>query len=216
MKQYELVIFDWDGTLMDSIGKIVNCMQQTALTLNVSMPSEQAVRDIIGLSMNEALNVLHPDGSSDVHGEMIEVYRQQYLKLNTTPSPLFDGVESLLTELNQIGYQIAVATGKARAGLNRVLGETGLDSHFIASRTADEAQSKPNPEMILQLLHELNVAPGKAVMIGDSVHDLNMANNAGIDAIGVDYGAHGIEQLQQANPKVIISSPLELLQHLGH
>ncbi|WP_299789186.1 HAD family hydrolase [uncultured Shewanella sp.] len=214
MKQYELVIFDWDGTLMDSIGKIVNCMQQTAVTLNVSMPSESAIRDIIGLSMSEALNVLHPDASSDFHGEMIEVYRQQYLQLNKTPSPLFDGVESLLAQLNQIGYQIAVATGKARAGLNRVLGETGLNTHFVASRCADEAQSKPNPEMIFQLLNELNISPDKAVMVGDSVHDLNMANNAGIDAIGVNYGAHGIEQLQQAKPKVIVSSPLELLDHL--
>ncbi|MPY26291.1 HAD-IA family hydrolase [Shewanella psychropiezotolerans] len=214
MKQYELVIFDWDGTLMDSVGKIVACMQESALTLNMLMPTEQAVRDIIGLSMDEALSILHPDASALLQGEMKEVYRQQYLQLNQTPSPLFDGVEDLLTTLNGRGYKLAVATGKARAGLNRVLIATELGGYFVASRCADEAASKPSPEMILQLLNELDVSPDKAVMIGDSIHDLNMANNAGIHAIGVDYGAHDKDKLSQAKPKVVISSPMELLEHL--
>ena len=215
MKQYELVIFDWDGTLMDSVGKIVACMQQSALTLNMAMPTEQAVRDIIGLSMDEALTMLYPDGSAELQVKMKEVYRQQYLELNQTPSPLFDGVEDLLTTLNGLGYKLAVATGKARAGLDRVLTATELGEYFVASRCADEAASKPSPEMLLQLLNELDVSPDKAVMIGDSIHDLNMANNAGIDAIGVDYGAHDKDKLSQANPKVVISSPLELLKHLN-
>lgn len=216
MMHYELVIFDWDGTLMDSVGKIVACMQQTARVLELPVPSEMAVRDIIGLSMGEALSMLHPDGDDSVYSQMKDMYRQQYLELNDTPSPLFEGVESLVQQLNVSGYQLAVATGKARAGLNRVLNETGLGVHFVASRCADEAISKPNPGMILQLLAELNVAPDKAVMIGDSVHDLNMANNAGIDAIGVSYGAHDADKLRSANPKAIINSPLELLSYLGH
>ena len=214
MKQYELVIFDWDGTLMDSVGKIVACMQESALSLNMAMPTEQAVRDIIGLSMDEALSILHTDASAELQGEMKEAYRQQYLQLNQTPSPLFDGVEDLLTSLNGRGYKLAVATGKARAGLNRVLTATELGGYFVASRCADEAASKPSPEMILQLLNELDVSPDKAVMIGDSIHDLNMANNAGIHAIGVDYGAHDKAKLSQANPKAVISSPMELLEHL--
>jgi phosphoglycolate phosphatase len=214
MKHYELVIFDWDGTLMDSVGKIVACMQQTAKALGIPVPSEIAVRDIIGLSMHEALSTLYPDGNDTVYGQMMDMYRQQYLELNDTPSPLFEGVESLIQQLNVSGYQLAVATGKARAGLNRVLNETGLGVHFVASRCADEAMSKPNPEMILQLLTELNIAPEKAVMIGDSIHDLNMANNAGIDAVGVSYGAHGEDKLRRANPKAIINSPLELLGYL--
>ncbi|MBW8183873.1 HAD-IIIA family hydrolase [Shewanella nanhaiensis] len=216
MKQYELVIFDWDGTLMDSVGKIVACMQQTAKVLEFPTPSEVAVRNIIGLSMQEALNTLYPDGNESVYRQMIQVYRQQYLELDTTPSPLFDGAELLLKQLNQIGYQLAVATGKARVGLDRVLNETGLGQQFIASRCADEAVSKPHPEMINQLLNQLNVKPAKALMIGDSVHDINMANNAGIDAVGVNYGAHGESQLLTSNPKSIISSPLELLGFLGH
>lgn len=215
MKQYELVIFDWDGTLMDSVGKIVACMQQSALTLDMSIPTEQAVRDIIGLSMDEALTMLYPDGSAELQAKMKEVYRQQYLELNQTPSPLFDGVEDLLTALNGLGYKLAVATGKARAGLNRVLTATELGGYFVASRCADEAASKPSPEMLLQLLTELDVSPDKAVMIGDSIHDLNMANNAGIDAIGVDYGAHDKNKLSQAKPKAVISSPIELLKHLN-
>ncbi|MEC4724868.1 HAD-IIIA family hydrolase [Shewanella sp. D64] len=216
MMHYELVIFDWDGTLMDSVGKIVACMQQTARVLELPVPLEMAVRDIIGLSMGEALSILHPDGDDSVYSLMKDMYRQQYLELNDTPSPLFEGAESLVQQLNVSGYQLAVATGKARAGLNRVLNETGLGVHFVASRCADEAMSKPNPGMILQLLAELNVAPDKAVMIGDSVHDLNMANNAGIDAIGVSYGAHDADKLRSANPKAIINSPLELLSYLGH
>lgn len=216
MKQYELVIFDWDGTLMDSVGKIVASMQQTARALELPVPSELAVRDIIGLSMHEALSTLHPDGDDRVYSLMMDMYRQQYLELNDTPSPLFEGAELLVQQLNDIGYQLAVATGKARAGLTRVLNETGLGAHFVASRCADEAMSKPNPEMILQLLSELNIAPEKAIMIGDSVHDMNMANNAGIDAIGVSYGAHAEDKLRSTNPKAIINSPLALLSYLGH
>ncbi len=214
MKQYELVIFDWDGTLMDSVGKIVACLQESARILELPVPSETAVRDIIGLSMGEALSTLLPAGDDNVYNQMKDMYRKQYLELNDTASPLFEGVETLVQQLNDSGYQLAVATGKARAGLKRVLSETGLGVHFVASRCADEAMSKPNPEMILQLLAELNIAPDKAVMIGDSIHDLNMANNAGIDAIGVSYGAHGEEKLRGANPKAVIHSPLDLLSYL--
>ncbi|QYK00131.1 HAD family hydrolase [Shewanella psychrotolerans] len=211
MKRYELVIFDWDGTLMDSVGKIVACMQQTATQLNMLVPTEAAIRDIIGLSMNEALNVLHPAASAQTREEMISVYRQQYLQLNKTPSPVFDGAEELLLALKSSGHSLAVATGKARAGLDRVLTETGFATHFQASRCADEAKSKPHPQMLNELLQQLNVAPQKALMVGDSIHDLNMANNAGIDAIGVSYGAHRSDKLSQANPIAIVSSPLAML-----
>lgn len=215
MKQYELIIFDWDGTLMDSVGKIVACMTQSAHDLALEAPSEQAVRDIIGLSMDEALNMLFPLSSQAQQHQLKAAYREQYLELNQTPSPLFEGVEALLSQLNELGFKLAVATGKARAGLDRVLGVTDLSGQFVASRCADEASSKPSPEMILQLLNELDVDPAKAVMIGDSIHDLNMANNAGIDAIGVDYGAHSQDKLLQAKPKAVISSPIELLKHLN-
>ncbi len=211
MKRYELVIFDWDGTLMDSIGKIVSCMQQTATELSLSVPSETAIRDIIGLSMDEALNVLHPEACTMTREKMIAVYRQHYLQLNQTPSPVFFGVEELLTTLKESGHQLAVATGKARAGLNRVLNETGFMDYFHSSRCADEAKSKPDPQMLHELLAQLNIAPERAVMVGDSIHDLNMANNAGVDAIGVSYGAHNETTLQQANPIAVVDSPLAML-----
>ncbi|QLE85209.1 HAD-IA family hydrolase [Shewanella sp. Scap07] len=211
MKQYDLVIFDWDGTLMDSVGKIVACMQQTARTLDVIEPSEQAVRDIIGLSMQEALNVLHPHADNELRQQMVDVYRQQYLSLNKMPSPLFSGAEQVLLQLKAADHQLAVATGKARAGLDRVLSATGLGQHFVASRCADEAKSKPHPQMLQLLLLQLDVPAARAVMIGDSVHDMNMAHSAGIDAIGVSYGAHSRDKLATVAPKAIVDAPMQLL-----
>ena len=211
MKSYELVIFDWDGTLMDSVSKIVTCMQQMAGSLSMNVPSEQAVRDIIGLSMDEALKTLYPLLEQADFVPMIASYKDHYLTLNTTPSPLFDGSEKLLTELAARNYRMAVATGKGRNGLNRVLAETGLGHHFESSRCADESKSKPNPDMLHELLEQLKVTPERAVMVGDSLHDLNMANNAGIDSVGVSYGAHSAEKLITAKPKAIITEPLGLL-----
>ncbi|WOT06561.1 HAD family hydrolase [Shewanella youngdeokensis] len=215
MKPYELVIFDWDGTLMDSVSKIVNCMQQMASSLSLTIPTEKAVRDIIGLSMNEALSVLYPR-LSPVHFEsMLASYKQHYLSLNSTPSPLFEGCESLLNELSARDYRMAVATGKGRSGLNRVLSESGLGHHFESTRCADESKSKPHPDMLHALLDELKVKPAHALMVGDSIHDLNMANNAGIDSVGVSYGAHSHERLIEAKPKAIIHAPLQLLDVLS-
>jgi phosphoglycolate phosphatase len=215
MKSYELVIFDWDGTLMDSVSKIVTCMQQMAGSLSLVKPSENAIRDIIGLSMDEALKTLYPMLEQANFEPMIASYKDHYLTLNTTPSPLFAGSETLLQELATRNYRMAVATGKGRNGLNRVLAETGLGHHFESSRCADESKSKPNPDMLYELLKELNVAPERAVMVGDSLHDLNMANNAGIDAVGVSYGAHSHDKLIAAKPKAIIDAPLQLLSVLS-
>lgn len=214
MKAYELLIFDWDGTLMDSIGKIVRCMENTAKAMALPIPSEQAVRDIIGLSMTEALQCLYPAGSVDEYQALREEYKQQFLLLDTTPTPLFSETPALLLQLRSEKYLLAVATGKARAGLERVLRETGLGDFFHASRSADDARSKPHPDMLQQLLVELKIAPERAFMVGDSVHDLNMAAGAGMDAIGVSYGAHSRERLHEAAPKAIIDSPLGLLHHL--
>lgn len=214
MKQYDLVIFDWDGTLMDSIGKIVTCMQATASELNMAAPCEQSVRDIIGLSMDKALHVLFPLGSPVIYQQMTTVYRKHYLELNTTPSPLFDDSLALLDSLKSQGYQLAVATGKARAGLDRVLLASELGHYFSASRCADESKSKPDPQMIFDILSELAVAPERALMVGDSIHDLNMATSAGIDAIGVSYGAHNRQRLMEASPVQVIDSPMSLLTYL--
>ncbi|ABK48792.1 HAD-superfamily hydrolase, subfamily IA, variant 1 [Shewanella sp. ANA-3] len=238
-RKYDLVIFDWDGTLMDSIGKIIVCIENMARVLALPVPSEVDIRNVIGLSMTQALQVLFPVGltsgqscigcassatqenaaqalvgTDDCYMKMRAEFKTQYLHLDTTPTPIFNQAPQLLESLSTAGYQLAVATGKARAGLVRVWEQSGLGHYFIASRCADEAQSKPHPEMILSLLQELGVQPERALMVGDSLLDLTMAANAGIDAVGVTYGAHNEAMLQQANPIGIIDSPEKLLLHL--
>lgn len=236
IKQYDLVIFDWDGTLMDSIGKIITCIENMARALQLPIPSESDIRDIIGLSMTEALRVLFPQGlnlsassvysqpqhpknafgqgEDDQYQQMRAEFKAQYLHLDATPTPLFAQAPLLIDELHTQGYQLAVATGKARAGLDRVFEQTGLGRYFVASRCADEVHSKPHPEMISSLLKELNIAPNRALMVGDSLLDLTMAANAGIDSVGVTYGAHSAEKLLQAGPIALIDSPAQLLQYL--
>ncbi|MDT3282879.1 HAD-IA family hydrolase [Shewanella sp. SP1S1-7] len=236
IKQYDLVIFDWDGTLMDSIGKIITCIENMARALQLPIPSESDIRDIIGLSMTEALRVLFPQGlnlsassvysqpqhpknafgqgKDDQYQQMRAEFKAQYLHLDATPTPLFAQAPLLIDELHTQGYQLAVATGKARAGLDRVFEQTGLGRYFVASRCADEVHSKPHPEMISSLLKELNIAPSRALMVGDSLLDLTMAANAGIDSVGVTYGAHSAETLLRAKPIALIDSPAQLLQYL--
>ncbi|MCL1089523.1 HAD-IA family hydrolase [Shewanella profunda] len=236
IKQYDLVIFDWDGTLMDSIGKIIVCIENMARALQLPTPTESEIRDVIGLSMTEALRALFPQGYNlsassaysqsqpsnnepnqgghDEYQQMRAEFKAQYLHLDTTPTPLFAQAPILIDDLHTQGYQLAVATGKARAGLDRVFEQTGLGRYFVASRCADEVRSKPHPEMISSLLKELNIAPNRALMVGDSLLDLTMAANAGIDSVGVTYGAHSAERLMRANPIALIDSPEQLLQYV--
>ncbi|MFB2732639.1 HAD-IA family hydrolase [Shewanella mangrovisoli] len=224
---------------MDSIGKIIVCIENMARALALPVPAETDIRNVIGLSMTQALQVLFPAGltsvpsrigsassatqenvaqalvgTDDCYIKMRAEFKTQYLHLDTTPTPIFNQAPQLLESLSIAGYQLAVATGKARAGLVRVWEQSSLGHYFIASRCADEAQSKPHPEMILSLLQELGVQPERALMVGDSLLDLTMAANAGIDTVGVTYGAHSGEMLQQANPIALIDSPEKLLLHL--
>lgn len=210
--KYDLVIFDWDGTLMDSIGAIVSCMQAAAHDLSIEVPSERAIRDLIGLSLPKILNILFTD-LVHLHEDIVSRYRHHFLSANTV-SPLFEGSELLLKQLFIHGYTLAIATGKGRPGLDRVLALSGMGHYFAASRCADEMKSKPDPMMIDSLLAHFNVPAHRAVMIGDSVHDLHMANNAGVAAIGVSYGANLVEQLQTANPLAIVDSVAELVHYL--
>ncbi|WP_285162776.1 HAD family hydrolase [Shewanella goraebulensis] len=211
--QYQLVIFDWDGTLMDSIGKIVDCMQCVASDLSLPVPTDQQVRDIIGLSILPAMENLFPN-NADQYDDLLEAYKNYYLNINVTPSPLFDGIETVLTEIQAAGHTLAIATGKRRAGLDRMLAETGLGQYFVATRSADEAESKPHPSMITSLLEELNIAPEQAVMVGDSKLDIAMANNAGVSSIAVTYGAHSLEELLSQNPTATANKPTDILQYL--
>lgn len=210
MQHYKLVIFDWDGTLMDSVGRIVSSMQAAAKTAGLPVPTAYNAKQIIGLSLPKAIEVLFEQRTAEQEQFLIEQYKHQYVELNTTPTPLFDNALNLLTRLRQTDKFLAVATGKGRAGLQRVWQATDTEQYFHTSRCADEAQSKPDPQMLLSLLEELNIEATQAVMIGDTSHDMEMARRAGVDRIGITLGVHDKEVLSQYQPKAIVDSLFEL------
>lgn len=210
-KAFDLVIFDWDGTLMDTVGKIVSCMQNVAQELMLPIPSEQQVRDVIGLSLPQIMPILFADNQN--HQQIIDCYRRHHLASELL-TPLFDGVELLIRNLFDAGYHLAIATGKGRQGLDNVLALTGLGDYFHATRCADDAQSKPHPEMLYSLLAHFDVTADRAIMIGDSIHDLAMANNAGMASIGVSYGAHNESRLNLLNPRAIVDQPCAIRDYL--
>jgi phosphoglycolate phosphatase len=214
MTKYKLVIFDWDGTLMDSISRIVSSMQAAAEHCQLTIPSAKSVKDIIGLSLPKALELLFPGASSSQITALVGQYQFQYVEGDITPAPLFEHALPLLKVLNENNRLVAVATGKGRQGLQRVLSATQTEQFFHASRCADEALSKPDPQMLLSLLTELNIAPEQAVMIGDASHDMKMAQAAGIDRIGITLGVHNRDVLSQYQPIAIVDSLAELQQIL--
>ncbi|GGK82307.1 HAD family hydrolase [Amphritea balenae] len=197
---YKLLIFDWDGTIIDSAARIISSMQQAARDLDQPELTDDAVRNIIGLGLPEAIRVLIPGVDEAVIPDMRERYGYYYLGADTTPTALFEGVESTLTNLKDKGYRLAVATGKSRRGMQRVFDETGLEHLFELSRCADETTSKPDPHMLYEILEQSGVDAKDAVMIGDTEFDLEMGVRAGMDTIAVSYGAHHIDRLKQFNP----------------
>ena len=210
MKRYKLIIFDWDGTLMDSIGRIVSSMQSAAAQLDLHTPSEQAVKNIIGLSLPIATEMLFPFCTDQQVEQLLKYYKAHYVNRDNTATPLFEGALSLLKQLKDKEHLLAVATGKGSDGLERVMAQTATKSFFNATRCADESESKPSPDMILQILEQLNINCQNAVMIGDTIHDMAMAKNASIDCIGVTMGAHSGEVLAEFDPIAIVDSLTEL------
>ncbi|MBL0543939.1 HAD-IA family hydrolase [Aeromonas jandaei] len=212
MQDIRLAIFDWDGTLMDSVGRIVACVQGAARDCELAVPAPPQIRQIIGLSLDVAMSRLFPlrnDSGTAIDERqitmLIDRYRHHYLH-DTTPSPLFAGVEELLHDWRSQGLQLAVATGKSRRGLDRVLDETGLRPLFVTSRGADEARSKPDPLMLEQILAELGLSPRQAVMIGDSVHDMAMAEAIAMPRIGVTWGVDSRDALSRYGPVAVVDS----------
>lgn len=199
MKRYELIVFDWDGTLMDSAGTIVHCVQAAARDLGLVPPSDARARHIIGLGLVDALRHALPDLSEDHYDELVERYRHHYLSRDHE-LVLFAGADAVVRGLASHGYRLGVATGKSRRGLDRALAQSGLGDCFHATRCADECHSKPHPQMLEELMEEFAVAPTATLMIGDTTHDLLMARNAGVDAVAVSYGAHRREELDAAGP----------------
>lgn len=204
MSEVKLVIFDWDGTVMDSVGRIVSSMRAAAVHVGVAVPSVAEVKQIIGLSIDPALAILFPQTDPLQRQQLFEYYRDQYVLHDTTPTPLFEGAEALLQQLANQNVLLAVATGKARKGLDRIFAETGLSPYFATSRCADEAQSKPHPDMLKQIIAELGVSADEAVMVGDTSHDLKMAQAIAMPRVGVSHGAHDAAVLRQYQPLAVI------------
>jgi phosphoglycolate phosphatase len=205
-RQYDLIVFDWDGTLMDSETKIVRCMQAAAADTGIADPGADAIRDIIGLGLGEAMQVLFPEQPAARRTELVDRYRQHFLEIDATDMPLFPGVAHGLMQLADQGYLLAIATGKARRGLNRVLDETGMRHLFASSRCADEAFSKPHPKMLEDILDETGVSHDRALMVGDTVYDMEMARSARVAGLGVSYGVHARERLLDSGALACLDS----------
>lgn len=208
---YKLLVFDWDGTLMDSQGEIVYCFQSAAKDLGLDIPSQDSIHNIIGIGMKQAVQSIFPSAQSDDDiQEIVDAYRKHYFHPDKVPSELFEGIFEMLVGLEQQGYYLAVATSKGRRGLDIALERTGLDKVFHTTRCIDEAQSKPHPQMLLDAIDIVGVDTNEALMIGDTEYDLQMANNAGVHSVGVMCGAHDKEQLHACSPRTILAHTNEL------
>ncbi len=212
--KYELVVFDWDGTLLDSAGAIVLAIQAACRDLDLPVPEDSRARHVIGLGLADAMRHAVPDLTADRYQAMVDRYRHHYLSGDHRLT-LFAGVPELLARLQADGHILAIATGKSRAGLDRALDHSGLRPLFQASRCADECHSKPHPQMLDELMAEFGMAAASTVMIGDTSHDLLMARNAGVDALAVTYGAHPHDHLREHEPAACLNSVLELDQWLS-
>ena len=213
-RRYDLIVFDWDGTLFDSTALIVRAIQAACRDLGAPVPSDEAAAHVIGLGLQDALQHAVPDLPVDLYPELGRRYRQHYFASHDQVT-LFAGVPELLAGLRERNHWLAVATGKNRHGLDEALRISGLADRFDATRTADETRSKPHPQMLQELMREFGTDPERTLMIGDTTHDLQLAANAGTDAVAVAYGAHPPEQLGDLRPLTIAHSVLELQDWLA-
>ena len=211
MEKLRVLIFDWDGTLVDSIQRIIEAMHMASEMCNVPRCTDQAVRDIIGLAMPQAYDVLYPDADdAELKQRFISTYSDQYIILEEVPSKFYPGVMDALDNYRSAGYQLAVATGKSRRGLHRVLSGHKMLDYFDITRCADETRSKPDPLMLHEILKHCAAKPQQAIMVGDSPFDLRMANNANVPGVAVSYGAQPLSVLNQENPVLAIERFSEL------
>lgn len=209
MNRFDLIVFDWDGTLMDSAATIVGAIQAACKDLDIEPPSDARARHIIGLGLNDALMSALPDLHPSRYPALAERYRHHYLA-GDSDLTMFVGIDPLLAGLTQAGHLLGVATGKSRKGLDRALAATGLGAYFRATRCVDECPSKPHPQMLHELMEEFAVPPERTLMIGDTTHDLKMAQNAGVAALAVAYGAHPRAELVAEQPLYCAGSVAEM------
>lgn len=208
-KSFELLVFDWDGTLLDSAGAIVAAIKAACRDLDLPEPSDERARHVIGLGLGEALRHAVPELPEHRYPQMVERYRHHYLSRDHELQ-LFEGAAGMIAELSDAGYLLTVATGKSRLGLDRALKTSGLGTYFQASRCANECFSKPHPQMLDELMQEFAVSPDRTLMIGDTTHDLQMAINAGVAGLAVSYGAHPASALDALEPLARLHSTEEL------
>ncbi len=207
-----IVIFDWDGTLCDSVEQIVSAMQAAADECRLPIPDASAVRHIIGLSLPNAMPILFPGQPPAVWDRMQQAYSRCYVAMDRGPARLHEGALETLERLRGSGFELAVATGKSRRGLDRVLHGLGLENYFESTRCADETLSKPDPLMLRQILAERGKTSELALMVGDSVYDLDMARQINMASVGVSFGVHSPQQLAQHQPRAVIDHLLDLCE----
>lgn len=208
--KYKAIVFDWDGTLMDSISKIVESMQTSAEHFGLPKPSYDEAKNVIGISLLPALQKLFSIDEEDEAKKLMVTYKEHFKNHQQTTSPLFEGAIELLNELTSRGHILAVATGKARQGLEHNLLHTNTGHLFTTSRTADDAQSKPSPDMLQQILVELNLQASEVLMVGDTTYDMAMARSIGMDRVAVSFGVHDHAALMTHEPLAVIDSLHEL------
>ena len=211
-QKIELIIFDWDGTLFDSVGQIVASLQYAAQLFEQPL-TDDAAKSIIGLGLPEVMQILFPQ-VPHLQQDILECYADHYVA-NSKGDAWFDGVAELLADLKQQGIKLAVATGKSRKGLDRVLTQTQSHDLFDITRAASETKSKPHPLMLEEILAEMQVSIDSAIMVGDTSYDLEMAQNLNMPRIGVSYGVHSIDTLQQYQPLAIVHNVQELHVYLN-
>jgi len=208
-KRYDLIVFDWDGTVMDSTAVISGSIQAACRDLELKVPDDETARHVIGLGLSQALRYAVPELPEAKYPQLVERYRYHFLAQDAN-IPLFAGAKETIAELHAAGYRLGVATGKSNAGLSRAMEVSSMKRYFHATRTADQTYSKPDPAMLFELMEELGVSAERTLMVGDTTHDLQMAHNAGVDAVAVGHGAHPPEQLHELNPLALAADFAEL------
>lgn len=208
-RRFALIVFDWDGTLVDSTAVIAACLQDACRDVGEPVPDDTSARYVIGLGLRDALNHVAPNLAIERYPELSARYRDHYLARDPH-IPLFEGARELLDDLAAAGFLLAVATGKTRVGLDRALSAHALQGRFHATRCADEGRPKPHPDMLLHLMGHLGVGPSRTLMIGDTTHDLEVARGAGAHAVAVAYGAHLQEGLAALHPLATVHTVADL------
>ena len=211
--KYSLLVFDWDGTIIDSASTIADCIRLAAGDLGLDVPTKEQASHVIGLGLQDALRYAVPQLRAEQMSEFVARYRYHFL-MREDAMGLFEGMQELLEAMSKV-RTLAIATGKSRRGLDRALDATGLRPYFQSSRCADETNPKPHPAMLLELMDEFDTQPGSTLMIGDTSHDLDMARAAGVDALAVTYGAHAADSLRACGPKGCVGSVTELKKWLS-